>query len=153
MRDLDKIDRNILETLQRDGRITMTDLAILVGLSATPCTERVRRLEREGIISGYHARVNPHTLGLKMLVFVEIRLASKSEDIFEQVKQGLHNVPEIMECHMVSGHFDYLVKARLAEMTDYRKLLGDILLKLPAASESRSYVVMEELKETLYVQT
>jgi Lrp/AsnC family leucine-responsive transcriptional regulator len=153
MRDLDKIDRNILETLQRDGRITMTDLATLVGLSATPCTERVRRLEREGIISGYHARVNPHTLGLKMLVFVEIRLASKSEDIFEQVKQGLHNVPEIMECHMVSGHFDYLVKARLAEMTDYRKLLGDILLKLPAASESRSYVVMEELKETLYVQT
>jgi Lrp/AsnC family transcriptional regulator, leucine-responsive regulatory protein len=152
MRDLDKIDRNILETLQRDGRITMTDLANRIGLSATPCTERVRRLEREGIISGYHAHVNPHTLGLKMLVFVEIRLASKSEEAFEQVKHELHQVPEIMECHMVSGDFDYLVKARLAEMTDYRKLLGDILLKLPAASESRSYVVMEELKETLFIQ-
>lgn len=151
MRDLDKIDKNILEILQLDGRITMTDLANRIGLSATPCTERVRRMEREGIISGYHAHVNPHTLGLKMLVFVEIRLMSKSEDVFKKVKQELHNLPEIMECHMVSGDFDYLVKARLAEMADYRKLLGDILLKLPAASESRSHIVMEELKETLYV--
>ncbi|TYC56647.1 AsnC family transcriptional regulator [Zoogloea oleivorans] len=152
MRNLDPIDRHILENLQRDGRMTMTDLATRVGLSATPCTERVRRMEREEIISGYHAHINPHALGLKLLVFVEIRLRSKSGDALDKAKQKLQLLPEIMECHMVSGDFDYLVKARLAEMSDYRKLLSHILLQLPPASESSSYIVMEELKETLHLQ-
>ena len=151
MRELDPIDRNILDHLQQDGRITMTDLAARVGLSATPCTERVRRLEREGFITGYHARLNPHALGLKLLVFVEIRLTAKCEEIFDKVKQELLKIPSVMECHMVSGDFDYLVKARLAEMHDYRKLLSSILHKLPPHADSRSYVVMEELKESLYV--
>ncbi|MFN3987626.1 MAG: winged helix-turn-helix transcriptional regulator [Rhodocyclaceae bacterium] len=151
MRDLDKLDRKILDILQKDARIPMTELATRIGLSATPCTERVRRLEREGVITGYHARVNPHLLGKNLLVFVEIKLSAKSGDVFDKVKKELMFVPEVMECHLVSGDFDYLIKARITEMSEYRRLLGNILLKLPSAAESRSYVVMEELKETLYV--
>lgn len=151
MRELDRIDRRILDLLQKDGRIAMTDLAAKIGLSATPCTERVRRLEREGVITGYHAHVNPHALGKNLLVFVEIKLSAKSGEVFDRVKKELSYVPEVMECHLVSGDFDYLVKARITEMGEYRRLLGNILLKLPSAAESRSYVVMEELKETLYI--
>lgn len=151
MRELDRIDRKILDSLQKDGRLTMTELAQKVGLSATPCTERVRRLEREGVISGYHARVNPQALGKNLLVFVEIKLSSKSGDVFDKVKKALLFVPEVMECHLVSGDFDYLIKARITEMGEYRQLLANILLKLPAAVESRSYVVMEEVKETLFI--
>ncbi|MBC9070862.1 winged helix-turn-helix transcriptional regulator [Thauera sp. CAU 1555] len=151
MRELDRTDRKILDILQKNARIAMTELAEKVGLSATPCTERVRRLEREGVITGYHAHVNPHALGRGLLVFVEIKLSAKSGEVFERVKNEMRYVPEVMECHLVSGDFDYLVKARIAEMGEYRRLLGNILLKLPAAAESRSYVVMEEIKETLYL--
>ncbi len=151
MRDLDRTDLKILDLLQKNGRLTMTELAHQVGLSATPCTERVRRLEREGAITGYHARVDPRALGRPLLVFVELKLAAKSNDAFEHVKKELAFVPEVMECHLVSGDFDYLIKARISEMSDYRRLLGNILLKLPSATESRSYVVMEEVKESLYI--
>lgn len=151
MRGLDRIDLKILDVLQREGRISMTELAGRVGLSATPCSERVRRLEREGVITGYHARVDPRALGKPLLVFVEIKLSMKSADVFDRVKKELLFVPEVMECHLVSGDFDYLIKARIGEMGEYRQLLGQILLKLPAAIESRSYVVMEEVKETLYL--
>lgn len=151
MRDLDRIDRKILGVLQSNGRISMTELAQQVGLSVTACTERVRRLERDGVITGYHARVNPQALGKKLLVFVEIKLSARSGEMFERVRKELIQIPEVMECHLVSGDFDYLIKARIGEMSEYRRLLGDLLTQLPAAAESRSYVVMEELKESLIV--
>lgn len=151
MRQLDRVDRKILEILQRNGRISLTELAEEVGLSASPCAERVRRLEKTGVITGYYARVSAHALGRGMLVFLEIKLSAKSGDAFEKVKKELLHIPEIMECHLVSGDFDYLVKARLTEMTAYRKLLGEILRRLPASAETCSYVVMEEIKETLSI--
>ena len=151
MTELDRIDRKILDILQRQGRISMTELAEQVGLSTSPCSERVRRMEREKVITGYHAKVDPAALGKTLLVFVEITLSSKSGDVFDKVRQELLHLPEVMECHLVSGDFDYLIKARISEMSDYRRLLGNILLKLPSATESRSYVVMEEVKETLYL--
>ena len=151
MRDLDRIDLKILDILQREGRISVTELADRISLSATPCSDRVKRMEREGVITGYHARVNPAALGKNLLVFLEIKLSAKSGDVFDKVKKELLYVPEVMECHLVSGDFDYLVKARLTEMNEYRRLLGEILKRLPASAESRSYVVMEEIKETLYL--
>ena len=151
MRELDRIDLKILDVLQRDGRISITDLADKASLSATPCSERVKRMEREGVITGYYARVNPAALGKNLLVFLEIKLSAKSGEVFDKVKEELLYVPEVMECHLVSGDFDYLVKARLPEMNKYRQLLGEILKRLPASAESRSYVVMEEIKETLYL--
>lgn len=151
MQDLDRIDRKILDILQRDGRISMTDLAGQVGLSASPCTERVKRMERTGVIAGYHARVTPEALGKTLLVFVEIKLSAKSGDVFETIRRELLHMPEVMECHLVSGGFDYLVKFRMRGMKEYRHLLGDILKRLPVSAESHSYVVMEEIKETLYL--
>jgi Lrp/AsnC family leucine-responsive transcriptional regulator len=131
MNELDRIDRRILDILQRNGRIAMTELASMVGLSPSPCTERVRRMERAGVITGYHARVNPEALGKTLLVFVEIKLVTKSGDVFDAVRQELLHMPEVMECHLVSGEFDYLVKFRLRGMREYRHLLGDILKRLP----------------------
>lgn len=148
-RVFDKVDLKILQILQSNGRVSLTDLAEKVGLSTTPCTERVRRLEREGVIEGYYARLNPHMLSASLLVFVEIKLSAKSGDIFDAFRSEVQTIPEILECHLVSGEFDYLIKARIPDMSMYRELLGNILLKLPAANESRSYVVMEEIKETL----
>jgi Lrp/AsnC family transcriptional regulator, leucine-responsive regulatory protein len=151
MTELDRIDRRILDILQRQGRISMTELAEQIGLSTSPCSERVRRMEREGVITGYHARIDPQAVGKTLLVFVSIRLSSKSGDVFDQVRRELLHVPEVLECHLVSGGFDYLVKARLRAMSDYRNLLGDLLKKLPVTAESHSYVVMEEVKESLYL--
>ena len=149
MPELDRIDRKILDVLQRQGRMSMTELAEHIGLSASPCAERVKRMERDGDITGYHARVPPEALGKTLLVFVEIKLSSKSGEVFDKVRKELLHVPDVQECHLVSGSFDYLVKARLGGMSEYRRLLGDILKKLPVAAESHSYIVMEEIKETM----
>ena len=152
-RALDKLDRNILRILQLEGRISMKDLGERVGLSITPCIERVKRMERDGVITGYYAKVAPAALGAKLLVFVEITLNQKSASAFEQFRREVLQIPEVQECHLVSGDFDYLIKARIHEMAEYRKLLGDMLLQLPGAAQSKSYVVMEEIKETLALST
>ncbi|AJP57020.1 AsnC family transcriptional regulator [Pandoraea vervacti] len=151
VRTLDRLDRRILTLLQQDGRMSMKDLSEQVGLSITPCIERVKRMERDGVIMGYFARVNPAALGAALLVFVEITLDHKSGNMFDQFRREVLRIPEVMECHLISGDFDYLIKARIREMSEYRKLLGDILLQLPGAVQSKSYVVMEEIKETLTV--
>jgi len=146
---LDRIDRRILRELQRDGRLANVELAKRVGLSPTPCLERVKKLEDEGYIRGYHARLNPARMGAGLLVFVEIRLLRTAMDVFEEFKQAVIALPQVLECHLVSGDFDYLIKARVADMSAYRRLLGETLLTLPHVSGSRSYAVMEEVKETL----
>jgi len=151
MTELDRTDRRILDVLQRQGRISMTELGERIGLSTSPCAERVKRMERNGVITGYHARVNPQALGKGVLVFVEITLSQKSGEVFERARRELLAMPEVMECHLVAGNFDYLVKARLQDMSEYRGLLGDILAKIAVPVQSHSYVVMEEVKETSYV--
>lgn len=150
--ELDAIDRRILDLLQQEGRLTMTELGERVGLSTSPCSQRVKRLEAQGVITGYHARVNPAAVGRSLLVFVEITLSEKSEPIFKKVRDELAHMPEVLECHLVSGTFDYLVKARLAGMSEYRHLLGTMLKQMPVAAQSNSYVVMEEIKESVAVR-
>jgi len=148
---LGKIDRNILRILQRDGRISYTDLAREVGLSVTPCIERVKRLERNGYILGYAAKVCPERLNASLVVFVQIRLNHTSQKNFEEFRRSVMDLENIQSCFLVSGNYDYLLKARVADMAAYRELLGHRILKLPAVQESTSYVVMEELKETMEV--
>lgn len=131
--------------------MAMKDLAEQVGLSITPCIDRVKRMERDGVITGYYARVDPVQLGAALLVFVEITLDHKNGNMFEKFRREVMKVPEVLECHLVSGDFDYLIKARIGEMADYRKILGNVLLQLPGAVQSKSYVVMEEVKETLTI--
>ena len=148
---LDRIDRKILDILQREGRIAVTELASRVGLTTSPCAERVRRLERDGVITGYCATVSPAAVDKPLLVFVEIKLVAKGADVFDAVREELLHMPEVLECHLVSGEFDYLLKFRLRHMREYRSLLGNILKRLPGAAESRSLIVMEEIKESLYL--
>jgi Lrp/AsnC family leucine-responsive transcriptional regulator len=145
---IDRIDRKILTVLQIDGKISNVELAKKVGLSPSPCLERVKRLEQQGYITGYTATVDPTKLGAAMLVFVEITLSKTSVDIFAEFSAAVQGLDDIQECHLVSGNFDFLLKARVADMSSYRKLLGDTLLRLPGVSESRTYVVMEEVKYT-----
>lgn len=143
---LDRIDKNILIELQKNGRVSNVDLSKLVGLSPTPCLERVKRLEKQGIIEGYKAVVNAEKVGASLLVFVEITLEKTAQDVFSDFSKSVSTFDEILECHLVSGSFDYLLKTRVKNMASYRKLLGDTLLRLPSVSASRTYVVMEEVK-------
>ena len=149
---IDRIDRKILTVLQVDGKISNVELAKKVGLSPSPCLERVKRLEQQGYITGYTATVDPTKLGAAMLVFVEITLSKTSVDIFAEFSAAVQGLDDIQECHLVSGNFDFLLKARVADMSSYRKLLGDTLLRLPGVSESRTYVVMEEVKHTSIIK-
>ena len=145
---LDRIARNILTELQNDGRLSNVELSKRVGLSPTPCLERVRRLEKNGYILGYSARLNPKALGASLLVFVEISLNKSSPDVFERFNKAVQELPDIQECHLVSGSFDYLLKTRVSDMSAYRKLLSETILKLPCMSDTRTFVVMEEVKHT-----
>jgi len=150
-KNLDRLDRNILEALQEDGRISYVDLAAKVGLSSTPCMERVKRLERDGFILGYYARLNPSLMDHELLVFVEISLQHQSPEAFQNFTDAAKSLKYVQECHLVSGGSDYLVKARIKDISEYRSLLGDMLLVLPGVKNSKSYIVMEEIKETLNI--
>ena len=146
---LGRIDLNILRILQKDGRISYTDLAKQVGLSVTPCIERVKRLERENYILNYGARVSAQKLNQSLVVFVQIRLNHTSQKNFEEFRRSVMDLENVQSCFLVSGNYDYLLKARVADMASYRELLGHRILKLPAVQESTSYVVIEELKDTM----
>ena len=149
MSELSKIDKRILTVLQRDGRITYSALAEKVGLTTTPCIERVRKLEREGYIQKYTAILNPEKLQAGLVVFVQINLDRNSKELFHAFRDAVLALPEVQECHLVSGSFDYLVKARLADMSAYREFLEETLLNVPGVLSSTSIVVMEAVKETL----
>jgi len=148
MSDLDRIDLRILDLLQRDGRISNLKLAESVALSPTAVLARVQRLTREGYILGYEARLDPLKLGAGMLVFVEILLDRTTPHVFDQFKAAVQARPEIMECHMVAGGFDYLLKTRVADMNAYRDFAGAVLWQLPGVRETRTYAVMEEVKNS-----
>ena len=144
--DLDRIDRRILQQLQDDGRISNLKLAEAVALSPTAVLARVQRLTRDGYIEGYEARLNPKYLGAGMLVFVEVLLDRTTPNVFDEFRAAVQVHPEILECHMVAGGFDYLIKARHADMAAYRRFLGETLLAFPGVRETRTYAVMEEVK-------
>lgn len=146
--DLDRIDRKILQVLQADGRIANLKLAEAVALSPAAVLARVQRLTRAGYILGYEARLDPHKLGAGLLVFVEVLLDRTSPNVFEAFKAAVQVHPQILECHMVAGGFDYLLKTRMADMAAYRAFAGTVLWQLPGVRETRTYAVMEEVKDT-----
>jgi Lrp/AsnC family transcriptional regulator, leucine-responsive regulatory protein len=145
---LDQLDRKVLNVLQEDGRASLVDLADRIGLSPTATTERVKRLTRDGFILGYGARLNPDLLGRGLLVFIEVKLDRTTPDVFERFAHAVTRAPEVLECHMVAGGFDYLIKTRVADMTAYRRFLGEVLLSLPGVRETHTFAVMEEVKNT-----
>ncbi|MDX6806251.1 Lrp/AsnC ligand binding domain-containing protein [Terrihabitans rhizophilus] len=143
---IDKIDRALLDILQREGRIANYDLAQRVGLSSTATSDRLKRLTRDGYITGYGARLAPERLGLGMLVFVEVLLDKTTPDVFDEFAKAARRAPEVLECYMVAGGFDYLIKSRVADIEAYRNFLGSVLLSFPGVRETRTYAVMEEVK-------
>ena len=146
--EIDRIDLKILNVLQQDGRISNLKLAEAVALSPTAVLARVQRLTRDGYILGYEALLNPLKLGAGMMVFVEVLLDRTTPNVFEAFKAAVQVRPEITECHMVAGGFDYLLKTRMADMAAYRSFAGTVLWQLPGVRETRTYAVMEEVKNT-----
>jgi len=151
METLDRIDLKILQCLQEDGRMSNLKLAEAVTLSPTAVLARVQRLSKDGYILGYEARLNPLKLGAGMMVFVELLLDRTTPNVFEAFKAAVMVRPEIMECHMVAGGFDYLLKTRMADMGAYREFAGKVLWQLPGVRETRTYAVMEEVKNTTHI--
>jgi Lrp/AsnC family leucine-responsive transcriptional regulator len=145
---LDKIDARILRVLQKDGRISNLKLAEEVHLSPTAVLERVKRLNRDGFILGYEAKLNPEKLGAGMMVFIEVVLDRTTHDAMHAFKAAVQARPEIMECHLVAGSFDYLIKTRVANIQAYREFVGSVIWSLPGVRETRTYAVMEEVKST-----
>jgi Lrp/AsnC family leucine-responsive transcriptional regulator len=150
-RQLDRIDLKILAALQEDGRMSNLKLAETVTLSPTAVLARVQRLTKGGYILGYEARLNPVKLGAGMLVFVEVLLDRTTHNVFDAFKAAVQVRAEIMECHLVAGGFDYLLKTRMADMAAYREFAGTVLWQLPGVRETRTYAVMEEVKNSTHL--
>ena len=148
---MDDIDRRLLRDLQANGRITNQELAQRNSLSPAACHERVRRLKEQGYIKGYTAILDPNKLDRSLLIFVEIHLDRTTSDVFDDFAAAIRKMPDVLECHMVAGGFDYLVKARVADMEAYRRFLGDTLVRLPGVRETRTYAVLKEVKNTLAI--
>ena len=145
---MDSADRKILRILQQDGRITNQELASRCAMSPSACLERMRRLKERGYIMSYTALLDPALLDHKFLVFVEVVLERTTGDVFRKFSEAVAQRPEILECHMVAGGFDYLLKLRTSDMDAYRQFLQNVLAEIPGVRETRTYAVMEEVKST-----
>ena len=145
--NLDSIDLAILGALQDNARLSVVELARRINLSPTPATLRLRRLEQQGVIAGYHARLDPRAVGRALLVFVTVSLKSTDESTLKTFNAAVRPVRQILECHMVGGGFDYLLKIRVRDMAEYREILGGTIGALPMVESTHSYFVMEEVKE------
>jgi Lrp/AsnC family leucine-responsive transcriptional regulator len=146
--DMDDFDRKILSILRRDGRITFTDLAQRVGLSKTPCQQRVRRLVDKGVITGFAAIVDPAKVGLDHVAFAEVKLSDTREAALKQFNAAVRAIPEVEECHMIASSFDYLLKVRTPDIRRYRIVLGEKISSLPHVASTSTFVAMETISET-----
>ena len=144
---LDAADRRILRALQRDGRMPVTALAEAVGLSATPCQRRVRRLEEGGIITGYGARISPAQVGLPLQAFVLVALESHSEEVAERFHKALAARPEVLAAYTMSGDMDYLLHVLAPDMEAFGDFATRALLRMPGVKETRSSFVLATLKQ------
>ena len=148
MQIIDDTDRRILRVLQVDGRVSNAELARRCNLSPAACFERVKRLKDRKVITRYSALIDPASAERGLLIFIEVLLDRTTGDVFDAFAEAVKRQPEILECHMVAGGFDYLIKARVADMDAYRVFLGDILVRMPGVRETRTYAVLEEVKAT-----
>lgn len=147
MSELDVYDWKILRQLHEDGRITVTDLAERIGLSKTPCQNRMRRLEREGYILGYTAILNHAQLKQGHVAFVQVHLSDTTEAALGAFNKAVRDVAAVEQCHMIAGGFDYLLKVRTRDIAEYRKTLGETIASLPHVSHTSTFVAMENVKE------
>ena len=147
-REIDLIDKKILNVIQRQGRIPLVDLAREVNLSKSPCYQRLKRLEAQKYIRGYKADLDPNKISSGYLVYVQVKLASTKRAALEGFNKAVKDIPQILTCNMLSGGYDYLLKVRTRDMEEYRELLGDVISELPSVNQTSSFPVMEQVKET-----
>jgi len=145
--DLDSFDRAILSVLAEEGRLSIADLGRRIGLSKSPTQARLRRLEAEGIITGYRALIDPIRLGLDHVAFVEVRLTDTREAALAAFNAAVAKIGEIEQVHMIAGNFDYLMKVRTHSMLEYRRVLGEKISTLPHVASTSTYVAMQAVKE------
>ena len=143
--DIDQIDHRILRALSTNARLSMVALGEQVGLSKTPVTARVRRLEEAGYIKGYRAELDASRLGLEHVAFIEVKLSNTREAALQEFNAAIRNIPEVEACHMIAGGFDYLVKVRTSSVRDYRRVLGEKISQLPYLASTSTYVSMESV--------
>ncbi len=144
---MDRIDLKILGELQDDARLSVVDLSQRVGLTKTPCAERMRRLEKDGVIRGYHADLDPKAVGVDHLVVVQVLLSSTSAQDLSRFNDAVRRIPEVESCLMIAGDFDYLLKVRTRDIAEYRRVMGDRISALPCVRQTHTYVVMEVVKD------
>ena len=150
--DIDRFDRAILSVLAEDGRISITDLSKRIGLSKSPTQARLRRLEQSGVVIGYRALLDPIRLGLDHVAFVEVRLSDTREAALNAFNLAVARVPQIEQAHMIAGNFDYLLKVRTRDMSEYRRFLGETISELPHVENTSTYVAMQAVKETMLAE-
>ena len=146
---IDRYDRQILEILGKEGRLPVTDLAKRVGLSKSPCQVRLKRLLRDGYIKGFRAIIDPARMQLEQVAFVEIKLSDTSERALSEFNDAVQNLPEVEQCHMIAGAFDYLLKIRTTDMKSYRAVLGEKVSSLPHVASTSTHVSMQAVKDTV----
>lgn len=144
---MDQFDRKILSIIQADGNTSMAALSEKVGLSLSACHRRVKLLESGGVITGYSARLDRRTLGFEVQVFIEIKLTSQRRDDYEAFEAAIVQMPEILECHMISGEFDYLMRVAARSTSDYEQLYRSRLSTIPSVSQMRTLLSLSTVKE------
>lgn len=148
---MDRIDLRILSELQADARLSVVELSRRVGLTKTPCAERIRRLEKSGVIRGYHAELDPEAMGAGHVVIVQVLLTSTTAHDLRRFNEAVLRIPEIQSCHMIAGDFDYLLKVRTRDIHEYRRVMGEKISELPCVKQTHTYVVMENVKDSALV--
>ncbi len=146
---IDRYDEQILAILMVEGRLPVTDLARRIGISKSPCQVRLKRLQKNGYITGFRAIVDPRKLGREHVAFVELRLSDTREKALQAFNQAVLKIPEVEQCHMIAGSFDYLLKVRTADIHSFRRALGESITQLPHVANSSSFVTMEAVKDVV----
>ena len=149
---MDEYDRKILSVLSIEGRISMTALGERVGLSKTPVTARVKRLEEDGVITGYRATLSASKLGVEHIAFLEVKLSDTREKALDAFNQAVRAIPEVEACHMIAGGFDYLIKVRTSDIFAYRQVLGEQLSRLPNVASTSTYISMQSVVDTAPIE-
>lgn len=147
MANLDDIDRRLLAELQDDGRITNVELAKRVGLTAPPCLRRVRALEESGVIRGYHAELDPATLGFAITVFALVSLKSQAEDALRQFEDHMRTLPEVRECHMLNGEIDFILKIVSHDLQSFQEFLTSKLTPAPNVASVKTSLTIRTAKQ------
>jgi Lrp/AsnC family transcriptional regulator, leucine-responsive regulatory protein len=145
--ELDKQDKIILSLLQQSGNMALADVAAKAGLSASSCHRRIKLLEEQGVIQGYAANLNRKSLGLANEFFVEVSLNAQSEDVLEKFEKAVARVPEILECHLMSGQFDYLLRVVAKDAEDYERIHRTRLARLPGLQRIQSSLALRTVKD------